>query len=145
MNNECTVGALVCFVWNFRKKKLHMKSKKLNYKILQHKQKSWIYSYIRNWLLQSRSQNYDLISHTTYTVCANFICVYEWLNLQFKVDSERQIFEKLFISILFTLRIFARNLLIEEVTEEIFFLYRFDIWSEVLTVALRLISLLTTY
>ena len=31
--------------------------------------------------------------------------------LQFKVDSERQIFEKLFMAILFTLRVFARDLL----------------------------------
>ena len=35
-----------------------------------------------------------LVSHTTYVVCVNFI--HEWRDLQFKVDSERQIFEKLF-------------------------------------------------
>ena len=32
----------------------------------------------------------DLVSHTTYVVCVNFI--YKWRALQFKVDSERQIF-----------------------------------------------------
>ena len=32
----------------------------------------------------------DLVSHTTYVVCVNFI--HKWRNLQFKVDSERQIF-----------------------------------------------------
>ena len=34
-----------------------------------------------------------------------------WQDLQFNVDSERQIFEKLFMANLFTLRIFLRNLL----------------------------------
>ena len=32
----------------------------------------------------------NLISHTTYVVCVNFI--HKWRDLQFKVDSERQIF-----------------------------------------------------
>ena len=32
----------------------------------------------------------DLVSHTTYVVCVNFI--HKWRDLQFKVDSERQIF-----------------------------------------------------
>ena len=32
----------------------------------------------------------DLVSHTTYVVCVNFI--HKWRQLQFKVDSERQIF-----------------------------------------------------
>ena len=42
-------------------------------------------------------------------MCVNFI--HKWRGLQFKVDSERQIFEKLFMAILFTLRDFAKNLL----------------------------------
>ena len=40
----------------------------------------------------------DLVSHTTYVVCVNFID--KWRDLQFKVDSERQIFEKLFMAVL---------------------------------------------
>ena len=32
----------------------------------------------------------DLVSHTTFVVCVNFIL--KWRDLQFKVDSERQIF-----------------------------------------------------
>ena len=32
----------------------------------------------------------DLVSHTTYIVCVNFI--HKWWDLQFKVDFERQIF-----------------------------------------------------
>ena len=40
--------------------------------------------------LQHFSQDYDLASHTTYVLCVNFIR--EWRDLQFNVDSERQIF-----------------------------------------------------
>ena len=38
--------------------------------------------------------DYGLASHTIHVVCANFIRV--WRDLQFNVDSEQQIFEKLF-------------------------------------------------
>ena len=56
----------------------------------------------------------DLVPHITYVVSVNFI--HEWRNQQFKVDSERQIFKKLFMAILFALR------------EEIFFShFRFDV------------------
>ena len=55
--------------------------------------------------LQSFSQVYDLVSHTTYVVCVHFIN--GWQNLQFKVDSEPQSFEKLFMAILFTLMVFS--------------------------------------
>ena len=73
--------------------------------------------YIYNWPSQPFSQDYGLASHDTHVVCVNFI--HEQRNLQLKVDSEGQIFEKLFMAILFTLRVFARNLL-KEVAEEIF-------------------------
>ena len=36
----------------------------------------------------------DLVSHTTYVVCVNFI--HKWRDLQLKVDSERQIFWETF-------------------------------------------------
>ena len=62
--------------------------------------------YIHNWLLQPFSQNYDLASHV--------VCV--------KVDSERKIFEKFFMTILFTLIGFARNLLRECRRRNIFIL-----------------------
>ena len=32
----------------------------------------------------------DIVSHTIYVVCVNFL--YKWRDVQFKVDSERQIF-----------------------------------------------------
>ena len=68
-----------------------------------------MYTYIHNWPLQPFSQDYGLASHTTHVVCVNFIC--EWRDLQFNVYAERQIFEKLFHGMLFTLKVFARNLL----------------------------------
>ena len=40
---------------------------------------------------------------------ANYLCM--WRRLQFKVVSKRQISEKHFMAILFTFRVFARNLL----------------------------------
>ena len=68
----------------------------------------FLHTYIRNWSLQPFSQDSDLASHTIYVVCVNFI--HEWRDLQLKVDPELQIFEKLFMAILFTLRVFARNM-----------------------------------
>ena len=52
-------------------------------------------------------------------LCVLILYISGWTYRYFKVDSERQIFEKLFMAILFTLRAFARNLLSEEITEEI--------------------------
>ena len=45
------------------------------------------------WSLQPFSQDYDLVSHTTYVLCVNFI----------------QFLDKLFMEILFTRPVFARN------------------------------------
>ena len=53
---------------------------------------TYICMYIHNWLVQHFSQGYDPASHTTYVVCVNF--KYEQQELQFKHDSEEQIFEK---------------------------------------------------
>ena len=55
--------------------------------------------YLHNWSLQPFRQNYDLASHTTYTVC--------------------------FMAILFTFRVFARNLLIDSRWRNIFI---FSFW-----------------
>ena len=49
-----------------------------------------VHTYINNWLLQPCSQDYGLASDTTHVVCVNFR--HEWRDLQFKVDSKRQIF-----------------------------------------------------
>ena len=56
-------------------------------------------------------------------MCINFI--YNWQDLQFKEDSEHYTFEKLFMAILFTLRVFARNLLRESSRINIFI---FSFW-----------------
>ena len=64
---------------------------------------------------QPVSQDYDLASHTSRVVCVNFIR--ECRDLQFNVESEQQIFEKLFIADL----LFSE--LLPEIAEEIFFLY----------------------
>ena len=47
-----------------------------------------------HWPLQLFNQNYGLSSHTNHVVCVHFIS--EWLYLQFNVNFERKIFEKLF-------------------------------------------------
>ena len=66
-----------------------------------------ICTYIHNWLLQPFCQDCDLHYHTIHAVCVNFI--YKWQNLQFKVDSERQIFEKLLMATLSTHKVFAER------------------------------------
>ena len=55
--------------------------------------------------LQPFSQDYKSALHTTYVVSVNFT------HLQFRVDFERQIFDELFMAILFTLRTFPINML----------------------------------
>ena len=62
-----------------------------------------------NQSLQPFNHDYNLTSHTTQVVCLNFI--HERWNLQCKVDSERFVFKKLFITIFFTLEVFTRRLL----------------------------------
>ena len=47
----------------------------------------------------------DLVSDTTNVVCVNFIR--DWWDLQFNVDFERQIFDKLFMAVLTILRVFV--------------------------------------
>ena len=75
-----------------------------------------------NRSLQPISQVYDLASHSTYVVYVNFIH-------EFKVDSERQILEKLFMAILFILRVFASHLLRRRRRRYIFVLMS-DLWFE---------------
>ena len=75
--------------------------------------RSWMFpsemhTYIRNWSLQPFSQDYDLAFHTIYVVCVNFI--HEWRNPQFKVDRTTDFLTNFFMTGLFTLRVFAKNL-----------------------------------
>ena len=50
---------------------------------------TYIHTHIHNWRLQPINQDYGLAPHTIHIVCINFIHV--WRDLQFNVDSERQI------------------------------------------------------
>ena len=68
----------------------------------------YIHAYIHNRLLKFFSQACDLASHTTYVVCVNF---YKCVEGPTYINSEWQILDKLYISIFFTLKVFARNLL----------------------------------
>ena len=86
----------------------------------------------------------DLVSHTAYVVCVNFI--HKWRDLQFKVESERQIFLRNFSwQFLFTLRVFGRNLLRGNRRRNAFCTFCFDVWPGARTLALHLISQHTTY
>ena len=99
------------------------------------------HTYTYNWPLQPFCQDYGLASHTTHVVCVNFIG--EWRDLQFNVDSERQIFWETFHG--------SFNLLSQilpgKIADEIyfFFVFRFDSWRRIRTRAIRLISQQTTY
>ena len=93
----------------------------------------YVYTYIHNWSLQAFSQDYDLTFHTTYVVWDNFI--HKWWELQLKVDSER-FFEKLFMAILFTRRLFP-EICWEEIAEEILLVFCFDVWLYVFICQMR--------
>ena len=82
-------------------------------------------TYIHNWSLQSFSQNYwSSFSHHLCCVCVNFI--HKWQDLQFlKSIPNDRFFEKLFMAISFTLRVFVRNLLRENRRRNTF---RISLW-----------------
>ena len=84
----------------------------------------------------------DLFFHTTYVVCVNFI--HKWRDLQFKVDSKRQIWET-FSWQFYLLSEFLPEICWEEIAEEILFVFRLDVWPGTRTLAFRLISQHTTY
>ena len=81
--------------------------------------------HIHNWLLQPFSQDYSLVSHTTHVVCLNFIR--EWRDLQFNVDFEQQIFEKLFQSRIYLPSECLSEICWEEIAEEIF-VFHISFW-----------------
>ena len=61
----------------------------------------------------------DLVSHTTYVVCVNFI--HKWRNLQLKVDSEQQIFWETFHVQFYLLSELLPEICWEEIAEKILF------------------------
>ena len=70
--------------------------------------------------------------------------IHKWRDLQFKDDFERH-FLRNFMSILFTLRDFASNVLRGNLAKEIFFVFYFHVWPAARTLALYLISQHITY
>ena len=80
---------------------------------------------------------FDLVSNRTYVVCVNFI--HKWRDLQFKVDSEREIFFRYF-----SWQFYLLSEFLAENAEEILFVFCFDVWLGARTLALRRISQHTT-
>ena len=65
--------------------------------------------YIHTYIVGHYNPSGDLVFCTTYVVCVNFIDV--WRDMQFKADTEQQVFETVFPdNFIFTLRVFARYL-----------------------------------
>ena len=85
----------------------------------------------------------DLISHTAYVVCVNFI--QKWRDLKFNVDSERQIFWETFHGNFYWFSEFLPKICWEEIAKEILFVFCFDVWPGARTLVFRLISQHTTY
>ena len=78
----------------------------------------------------------DLISHTTYVVCVNFL--HKWRDLQFKVFE--RFLEKLFMAIFIYSQIFCQKPAERKSPQKYFSYFVFDVWPETRTLAFRLIS-----
>ena len=85
----------------------------------------------------------DLFSHTTYIVCVNFI--HKWRDLQFKINSDWQIFWETFSSQFYLLSVFLPEICWEDIAEQILFVFCFDVLPGARTLDLSLISQYTTY
>ena len=74
-------------------------------------------TYIYTWPLNPSVRIIDLVSHTTYVVCVNLI--HKWRDLQFKVNSEWQIFWESFHGNFYLLsEEFLPEICWEEIAEE---------------------------
>ena len=76
----------------------------------------------------------DLVSHTTYVVYVHFM--HKWRDLHFKVDSEQQIYWETLQ--FYLLSEFLPKICWQEITEQILFVFCFDVWSGARTLAFRL-------
>ena len=91
------------------------------------------YTYIHTQLLII-----TLLSGLLLTSHATYVCLFDtWV--QFKVNFERQILEKLFMAIWFATRVFARNRLRGSRWTNIYFIFHFviDVWPNFWTVGLN--------
>ena len=125
------------FLWYLYTYQLHISHFKLSVAFWQTKRlvvfSSSIFYYSkkmgqRNYI-KSVSRDYDLASSTTWIVCVNLI--HKWHNLQFKVDSEWQIFLNNFSwQFFFSARVFVRKLIRKNRRENI---CHISIWLRCLT------------
>ena len=100
-------------------------------------------TYIHNWPLQPFCQDYGLASHTTYVGCVNCIQLYcGGINSLTSTPNDKFL-TNFFMASLFTIRVFARNLLRENRRRNIYF-FHISIWCP-RTRALHLISQHTTW
>ena len=67
----------------------------------------------------------DLVSHTTYVVCVNFIR--KWRDLQLKSTPNDRFYEKLVIAVLIYSQSFCQKSAVE-IAEKILFVFCFDVW-----------------
>ena len=111
-------------------------------RILRHTCYTYIYIYIIGHY-NSSVKIIDLVSHTTYVVHVDFI--HKWQTTDsLKSTPNDRVFEKLFIAILFTLRLFARNLLRGNRRRNTFRI-SFEVWPGTRTLTFCLISQHITY
>ena len=95
----------------------------------------WIHTYIIGHYNPPSVRVIDQVSYTTYVVCVNFI--HKWF---FEIDFLRDYSWQFYL-----LSEFLTEICWEEIREEIVFVFCFDVWPGVRTLALRLISWRTTY
>ena len=94
-----------------------------------------LWTYIHTYIIDHYNPSdriIDLVSYTTYVVCVNFI--HKWRALQFKVDTERQIFWETFHgNFIYSQSVCQKSA--EKIVEEILFAFCFDVWPGAGTLA----------
>ena len=92
--------------------------------------------------MHKQRQRYRILPETKQLISLCVLILYRsGGTYSLKSTPNERFFAKLFMAILFTLRVFSRNLL-RGIAEEILFVFCFDVWPGIRTLAFRLISLL---
>ena len=102
------------------------------------KQSSWLFQTYLIGHCNPSVRIIDLVSHTTYVVCVNFID--NWRDLQFLKSTPNDRFLRSFSWQIYLLSGFLPEICGDEIAEEIFFIFCFDVWPGAGTLAFRLIS-----
>ena len=114
------------FLWNFFMAGIYFQSSCQKFaKILKFKILVLPTLYIPNWSLQPFSHNYDLASHSTYVVCVSFYLKDGTYSLQ---SAQKNRLVRSFSRQFYLLSDFSPEICWEEVVEEIFLYFRFDVW-----------------